>query len=123
MERLVLVGTAGFAACAGMLLLWTLAADVSLPVLMAGLFCANACLGLVIPSSMVMALDPHGEIAGLASSIGGTLQMLTGGVVVTLIGPFFDGSPLPMVAAIALCALTAFAVALSGQRRGRRRVV
>ena len=80
--------------------------------LIAGLFMGNACLGLVIPTTMVMALDPHGEIAGLASSLGGTLQMLAGGAVVMLSGPFFDGTAVPMVAAIAACALAALALAL-----------
>ncbi|MFD2263183.1 multidrug effflux MFS transporter [Lacibacterium aquatile] len=75
----------------------------SLPVVMAGLFCANACLGLVIPTAMVMALEEHGEIAGLASSLGGTLQMLAGGLMVALSAPFFDGSVLPMLGAIAVC--------------------
>jgi DHA1 family bicyclomycin/chloramphenicol resistance-like MFS transporter len=73
------------------------------------LICANACLGLVIPTAMVMALDDHGDIAGLASSLGGMLQMLAGGVMTMLVGPFFNGTPLPMVAAIAIAAVLAFA--------------
>ncbi|MBU2484572.1 MAG: Bcr/CflA family efflux MFS transporter, partial [Alphaproteobacteria bacterium] len=73
------------------------------------LICANACLGLVIPTAMVMALDDHGDIAGLASSLGGMLQMLAGGVMTMLVGPFFNGTPLPMVAAIAISAVLAFA--------------
>ena len=56
---------------------------------------------------MVMALDDHGDIAGLASSLGGTLQMVTGSAIVVVLGPFFDGSVLPMVIAIALCAFAA----------------
>jgi hypothetical protein len=73
------------------------------------LICANACLGLVIPTAMVMALDEHGDNAGLASSLGGMLQMLAGGVLTMLAGPFFDGTPLPMVAAIAIAAVLSFA--------------
>lgn len=73
------------------------------------LICANACLGLVIPTAMVMALDDHGEIAGLASSLGGMLQMLAGGVMTMLAGPFFNGTPLPMVVAIAIAAVLSFA--------------
>ena len=69
---------------------------------------ANACLGLVIPTTMVMALDDHGDIAGLASSLGGTLQMLAGGIMITAAAPFFNGTATPMVAAIALCAVAAF---------------
>ncbi|GGW21544.1 Bcr/CflA family drug resistance efflux transporter [Gemmobacter lanyuensis] len=83
----------------------------TLVVTMAGLFLANACLGLVIPTAMVMALDDHGDVAGLASSLGGTLQMLAGGVMIALTGPFFDGSVLPMLAAIALCGALALMLA------------
>ncbi|NVO56952.1 multidrug effflux MFS transporter [Rhodobacteraceae bacterium B1Z28] len=85
---------------------------ISLPMVVVGLFLANACLGLIIPTTMVMALDPHGEIAGLASSLGGTLQMVTGGLMVMFTGLFFDGTALPMIGAIALCAGLALSTAL-----------
>jgi MFS transporter, DHA1 family, multidrug resistance protein len=92
--------------------------------LVALLICANACLGLVIPTTMVMALDDHGDIAGLASSLGGMLQMLSGGLMTMLVGPFFDGTPLPMVAAIALAAVLSFAaMRLTAAARTRRPVV
>lgn len=79
-----------------------------LEVVIVMLILANACLGLVIPTTMVMALDDHGDIAGLASSLGGMLQMFAGGLMIVLVGPFFDGTPLPMVTAIAICAVIAF---------------
>ncbi|PWK57272.1 multidrug effflux MFS transporter [Silicimonas algicola] len=123
METVVFWATAGFAAVASALVLVVLAGGGSLPVVVGMLFLANAFLGLVIPSTMVMALDPHPEIAGLASSLGGTLQMVAGAVAVTLASPFFDGSVLPMVAAIALCGISAFAVALLVDRSGRRQAV
>lgn len=89
-----------------------LAGFATLPIIVGGLFCANSCLGLIIPTTMVMALDPHGEIAGLASSLGGTLQMVTGGVMVAVTGLFFDGTAVPMIAAIALCAACAFVLSV-----------
>jgi DHA1 family bicyclomycin/chloramphenicol resistance-like MFS transporter len=61
---------------------------------------------------MVMALDPHPDIAGLASSLGGTVQMVTGGLMVALAGPFFDGTATPMVAAIALAGVLAVSTAM-----------
>lgn len=103
----VAVVTAGFAGSTFVLLALALAGAASLPVVIGGLFIGNAFLGLVIPSTMVMALDEHGEIAGLASSLGGTLQMLAGGAMISLTGPFFDGTVVPMLAAIALCGLAA----------------
>jgi DHA1 family bicyclomycin/chloramphenicol resistance-like MFS transporter len=71
---------------------------------MVGLFLSFACLGLVVPSTMVLALDNHGPIAGLASALGGTLMMFTGGVMIVLASVFFNGTALPMVSIIALCA-------------------
>lgn len=56
-------------------------------------------------ASAVMALDDQGAVAGLASSLGGTLQMVTGGVMVAIAGPFFDGSVTPMIVVIAFCAV------------------
>jgi DHA1 family bicyclomycin/chloramphenicol resistance-like MFS transporter len=107
--RWAVIGFAGFSIA---LLLIGLAGFATLPVIIAGLFLANACLGLIIPTTMVMALDPHGEIAGLASSLGGTFQMVTGGMMVVITGLFFDGTAVPMIAAIALCAVLALGLAL-----------
>jgi DHA1 family bicyclomycin/chloramphenicol resistance-like MFS transporter len=111
-RRVVFLGTAGFALSAVTLLVLVLAGFASLPIVVAGLFCGNAFLGLVIPTTMVMALDDHGDKAGLASSLGGTLQMLAGGAMIVAVGPFFDGTILPMVTAIALCAVTAMVLAI-----------
>ena len=119
MARVIGLAITGFAATTTLLLLLTLAGLATLPVVVLALLLANAFLGLVIPTTMVVALDPHPDIAGLASSLGGTIQMLTGGAMIALAGPFFDGTVTPMVAAIAVAgwlALTAAAVTL---RRGR----
>ena len=85
----------------------------SLYLLMALLFCAFACLGLVVPSVMVLALEPLGPIAGLASALGGTLQMVTGGVMIVIVSQFFNGTQLPMVVTIALCAVGSLCVCLA----------
>lgn len=104
-RRVMAVASAGFALATVALFALALAGMVSLAVCIAGLFLANAFLGLIIPTTMVMALDDHGDIAGLASSMGGTLQMLAGGLMVAATGPFFDGTATPMLGAIALCGL------------------
>jgi DHA1 family bicyclomycin/chloramphenicol resistance-like MFS transporter len=108
--RVMAVASAGFAGFTVLLFTLALAGGVSLPVCVVGLFLANACLGLIIPTTMVMALDAHGEIAGLASSLGGTLQMLAGGVMIVAAGPFFDGSATPMLGAIAVCGVLVLAL-------------
>jgi DHA1 family bicyclomycin/chloramphenicol resistance-like MFS transporter len=106
-ERVVAWATTGFAAMTVALLLVATAGGAGLVVTVAGLFLANACLGLVIPTAMVMALDAHGDAAGMASSLGGTLQMLAGGAMIAVSGPFFDGTVVPMLAAIAVCGVAA----------------
>ena len=60
-------------------------------------FVASALMGLVIPITSVLALEEHGTIAGTASALMGTLQMLTGAVMMGVVGLFADGTPLPMV--------------------------
>ena len=109
----------GFAGFTLLLLALAVMGLATLAVCIGGLFLANACLGLIIPTTMVMALEDHGEIAGLASSLGGTLQMLAGGMMIAATGPFFDGSALPMLAAIAVCGVMALIlsrVALAGRQ-------
>jgi len=89
----------------------------SLAVLIALLFVAFACLGLVIPTTMVLALEDHGPIAGMASALGGTLQMVFGGVVIVIVSLVFDGTAFPMVTTIALCAVGALALTVATLRR------
>jgi DHA1 family bicyclomycin/chloramphenicol resistance-like MFS transporter len=74
------------------------------------LFVGFGTMGAVIPSSMVLALEEHGRLAGTAAALGGTLQLVTGAVVIVLVSIFFDGTPLPMVVGIAACAAAAFVV-------------
>lgn len=108
-ERVVSWAVSGFLGLTLLLLVLVAAGVDDFALLVGMLIAANACLGLVIPTTMVMALDDHGDIAGLASSLGGMLQMLSGGILTMLAGPFFDGTPLPMVAAIAFAAALSFA--------------
>ena len=68
-------------------------------------------LGLVMPAVSVMALDHHGEIAGAASALMGTLQMVSGALVIVVMGPFVDGTARPMLAGIAVVAVLTWALA------------
>jgi DHA1 family bicyclomycin/chloramphenicol resistance-like MFS transporter len=81
------------------------------------LLLAFACIGLVIPSVMVLALEDHGPIAGMASALGGTLQMVAGGLMIVVVSVFFDGTSLPMVFTIAFCAVGALALCAVTLRR------
>jgi DHA1 family bicyclomycin/chloramphenicol resistance-like MFS transporter len=115
--RVVRVGVTGFAVMTFTLAGIALAGFASFPVIVAGLLVANAFLGVVIPTTMVLALEDHGDVAGLASSLGGTLQMVAGGLMITLTGPFFDGTATPMLVAIALCGLLAAGLCWSVLRK------
>jgi DHA1 family bicyclomycin/chloramphenicol resistance-like MFS transporter len=119
MARVVTAAVSLYAAVALALFAVTAVGTDSLWVLIAMLLVAFACLGPVIPSTMVLALEEHGPIAGLASALGGTLQMVTGGIMIVVVSLFFDGTALPMVTTIALCALGALALSLAtlGGRR------
>jgi drug resistance transporter, Bcr/CflA subfamily len=120
MVRVVTWAVSGFLAFTVLLAALVAGGIDQLAVVIVFLILANACLGLVIPTTMVMALDDHGDTAGLASSLGGMFQMFAGGLMTVLVGPFFDGTPLPMVAAIAICAVISFALmrlTLAARRR------
>jgi DHA1 family bicyclomycin/chloramphenicol resistance-like MFS transporter len=112
MARVVSVSVAGFAASMLVLLGLTLAGVDSFPVLVVLLLIGFAFMGFVIPSTMVLALDEQGERAGMASALGGTLQMVLGGAMIVVASAFFDGTVLPMVAIMATCAVVALALTL-----------
>ena len=103
------LGLAGYLAASALLLALTLAGVDRLEVLVALLFVAYGCLGLVAPTVPVLALDRHGAIAGTASALIGTVQMVCGALVMSLVsalGGHAHGA-LPMVAGVAGCALLA----------------
>ena len=109
-QRMIALATAGFAIATSALFAVGLAGYANLYVTVIGLFMANMFLGVVLPVSQVLALEDQGEHAGLASSLGGTMQMVAAGVLVAAAGPFMDGTVMPMLAAIALCGALAFAL-------------
>lgn len=111
MTRTVIVAAAAFAAFTLVLFGAVTMGAAGLPSIIGLLFCAFACLGLVIPATTVLSLDDHGPIAGIASAFGGTLQMMIAALVMALGSVTFDGTPRPMVGLIALCALGTFAAA------------
>jgi len=92
------------------LLSYYLAGGDRLLVLLALYFVASAFMGLVIPTVAVLALEAHGAIAGTASALMGTLQMLCGALAMSVVGLFANGRPLPMVIGMATGALTALAL-------------
>jgi len=82
---------------------------------------SSAFAGLVVPTTAVLALEEHGAIAGTASALMGTLQMLTGAVAMSVVGLFTDGRPLPMV--IGMASGMFIALGLTIVTLGRRRTL
>ena len=92
------------------LLAYYLMGGEQLAVLIVLYFIASAFMGLVIPTTSVLALEEHGEIAGTASALLGTLQMLSGAAAMQIVGHFSNGKPLPMVVGMAAGALVGVAL-------------
>ncbi|MES2415525.1 MAG: multidrug effflux MFS transporter [Pseudomonadota bacterium] len=105
MVNVVRFAVVGYAAVMALLLALNLAGIDRLDVMLALLFVGFGFLGLVIPTTAVLALEEHGALAGTASALMGTLQFVTGAVVMAITGLFVDGTARPMVAAIAACAM------------------
>ncbi|MEG0148513.1 MAG: multidrug effflux MFS transporter [Comamonas sp.] len=104
------------------LLSYYLLGGEELAVLIVLYFIASALMGLVIPTTSVLALEEHGAIAGTASALLGTLQMLSGAAAMQIVGHFSNGKPLPMVVGMAAGALVGVALTwiTLGGARGHR---
>ena len=85
------------------------------------LFVGYGFLGLVIPTTAVLGMEEYGEIAGTAAALMGTIHLVTGAIAMGVIGPFFDGTPMPMVTGIAVAAVLTFLLVVV-TLRGRRDV-
>ncbi|MBX3570006.1 MAG: multidrug effflux MFS transporter [Rhizobiaceae bacterium] len=119
LRRLVRVAVTGYATTMVVLFAATAAGSDSLAVMAVLLFIGYGFLGLVIPTTSVLAMEEHGQIAGTASALMGTLHFATGAAAMGLSGLVFNGLPLPMIAGIAACAVIAFTIAqfTLGRRR------
>lgn len=110
--NLIRGATLGYAAFMVALLVIFLAGFGNLWVMIIMLVLANIFMGFIMPSSMVLALEEHGHIAGAAASLGGTLQMLTGTIAMAIGSSVYNGSPIPMLVIMAICATGTVILAL-----------
>ncbi|MDQ0391386.1 multidrug effflux MFS transporter [Labrys monachus] len=106
--RVMRLALTAFAATMATMIVVMAAGFSQLPVMATFLFVGYGFLGLVIPTTAVLALEDHGAIAGTASALMGTLQFVTAAIAMAVAGLFFDGTAVPMAAGIALCAVAAF---------------
>ncbi|MDX8439355.1 multidrug effflux MFS transporter [Mesorhizobium australafricanum] len=122
LKRVVWVAVTGYATVMVALFAIMASGVDRLDVMAALLFVGYGFLGLVIPSTSVLAMEEHGEIAGTASALMGTLHFAIGALAMGVAGIFFDGTPLPMVAGITLCAVISFTLAKLTLGRAREAV-
>ena len=115
----VRVAVLGYALTMSALLVLNLLGMDRLDLLIGLLLLGFGFLGLVIPTTAVLALEEHGALAGTASALMGTLQFLVGSVTMAVVGLFVDGTARPMVAGIAGSALLAWLLSLLTLRAAR----
>lgn len=116
LRRLVSVAAAGFALTMTAGAALNLAGIDNLPTLIVMLMIGFGFLGLVIPSTSVMALENHGDIAGAASALMGTMEMVGGAIVIAVMGLVVDGTARPMLAGVAIVALLTWGLAWAARR-------
>jgi DHA1 family bicyclomycin/chloramphenicol resistance-like MFS transporter len=95
-------------AMAGLTLLGTTLTGIGgFPALLVPLFVFVSSLGFVLPNTTVLAMAPHGSVAGSASALMGTVQFLLGAVAGGLIGVLANGTAVPLAAVVAGCGIAA----------------
>ena len=69
-------------------------------------------VGLLMPNAIAAAMEPHGRLAGMASSFLGSVQTLGSALAGYVVGLFYNRTPLPMAIAVAAAGLLTLAVAV-----------
>jgi MFS transporter, DHA1 family, multidrug resistance protein len=67
-----------------------------------------ASVGCLFPNTTALAMAPHGDKAGSASALVGTLQFGLAAIAAAAVGALNNGTALPMVLVIAVCGASAF---------------
>jgi DHA1 family bicyclomycin/chloramphenicol resistance-like MFS transporter len=75
--------------------------------------------GMAFANCNVLAIQPHGQIAGVASSIVGGATMIISAVLSHLIGQAFDGTAIPLATSLFGLALLALTIERLTSRCGR----
>jgi DHA1 family bicyclomycin/chloramphenicol resistance-like MFS transporter len=118
MRRVSHLALVGFVAATAALSLVALANP---PLVVFGLLLASAffAFGLMVPNFNAIAMQPMGQVAGMAASLIGFYTTAVGAVFGWGIGRLFDGTVRPLAFGFAVLALCAFACVLAVEgRRG-----
>src|SRR5262249_6897958 len=73
------------------------------------LFVYVSSVGCLFPNTTALAMADHGNKAGSASALVGTLQFTLAAIAASAVGALNNGSALPMAGLIAVCGASAFA--------------
>lgn len=89
---------------------------ITLPLMLLLQFAYLSCLGYILPNASAMAMSPFTKGAGSASALMGALQMGIGAGVSIALSLLQNGTAMPMVVVMAVCAFIALIVLLLGTR-------
>jgi DHA1 family bicyclomycin/chloramphenicol resistance-like MFS transporter len=76
--------------------------------LLVPLFFFITCYGFIVPNTTALAMAPHGQVAGSASALLGTIQFVLASITGALVGALANGTAVPLAAVIAGCGVAAF---------------
>lgn len=82
----------------------------SAPLILLGLFLYVASLGFIVPNAGAAALATHGQQAGTASALMGSLQFGLATLAGAAVGQWHDGSARPLALLLAVCGVGAWLV-------------
>lgn len=123
LRALVMPSILGFTAMMALVFALNAIGFDNLYLTMALLLLGYGCLGFLLPTASVLALEAYGEAAGMAASLMATLQLAIGALVIGVSGAFINGHGTAMTGGIALCAVATLAVALLTLRGSGRQTV
>jgi DHA1 family bicyclomycin/chloramphenicol resistance-like MFS transporter len=106
----------GYVAVAGTMLVAAKCDMLPLPLFMALSALMMFSFGLMIGNFTALAMEPHGHIAGTASSLYGSITTLVGISIGMMIGQDYDGTLLPFATSFFLCTLAALAVVFVAEK-------
>ena len=96
---------------------FALAGQPPLVLLLVFLSLSMFAVGLCFPNFNALAMEPHGAIAGTASSITGFVSTAIGSALGWAIGDAFDGTVLPLTLGFAACAGLSILIVLIAEPR------
>ena len=100
------------AAAGVLLILAAVAGAKSLASIALPLFLYLCTIGFVFPNAVALALANHGQVAGMASALLGTLQFSMAGIATLALGAIDSTTTLPMSAIICFCGVMGVAMHL-----------